>query len=220
LFDAIRTQNFIGDQALWLSGLLQNILTNSEQVSTLVWSVLQNNLTVLVYTIAYVATTGLLIWLLSTRNRSTILINRYTVRWQEKKVVLVLLAGVLFLLPPAIQTARAQNETIVYGKVYQFLEKHVTDDRKIAYFSSQRNYLFYGNHFDQTVLHSPPNPDHPTVWVKELQSQQVRFIATGPLFNKESARGQMLNDLVTQGQLTPMLGKDFSREVVIYHLKS
>jgi hypothetical protein len=220
LFDAIRTQNFIGDRAIWLSGLLQNITNNSEQITTLALSVLWNNPTVVVDTIAYIAAAGLLMWLALTRNRSTVFIINFARYWQEKKAALVLIAGIILLLPPAIQTARAQNETIVYGKVYQVLEQQVTDDRKIAYFSSHRNYLFYGNHFEQTVLHSPPYPQHPDTWIKDLQAEDVEFVATGPLLSPKSKRGELLNELTAQGKLLPVLGKDFSREVVIYRLRS
>ncbi|MFM7470421.1 MAG: hypothetical protein ACKO5P_02755 [Nodosilinea sp.] len=223
LFDTVRAVNFKGESSVWLSGLIQNLLSAPEKVIDLVMqSMGQNLLSLLVYVSFYIGITLLLYRYFLTSHPLTqwrldpsfVFSKKYRSGW-----ILVSLLLVIFVFAAA-QPIKSSQRRDVYRDISQYLEQATPSKAPIAYFSSPRSYLLYGQNLNKTVLHPLPNLDDPGRWVKKLQRDGVNWVAVGPSLHPGSPRGQFLQSLIDAGVLSLDFGQDPLKELVIYRLQT
>ena len=223
IFYVIKAQVFAGQRNVWLSQLLEQALKQPGQFIGFGLNVLQGSgLYPLLLALIYAVTS---LWIFRYKNldvRTASPLNPKTQRLKPRSgllqsaIVLVVLIGFLVSVG---SHAKHQFQAKLYREIYEYLEQTVGTSHKIAYFSSPRNYLLYGEKFQQTVLHKSANLGDPTKWLKELRQEQVRFVAVGPELNRQSAQGRFLQDLINKGVLKTDFGQDPSKELVVFRLQ-
>ncbi|MEY3869223.1 MAG: hypothetical protein RLZZ338_3114 [Cyanobacteriota bacterium] len=145
--------------------------------------------------------------------------------WQKFKPTIAI-SLCLIILISASWVAREKRDlqrTDVYQGIYEFLEVNLKQNDKIAYSSSIRNYLFYGKHFDQQVLHIPLLDDTNNgidKWVKNVRKSGAKYVVIGPTF-KDFNDFKAFYKLSEDGILKPVFGKknDFIYHPIICELK-
>jgi hypothetical protein len=115
--------------------------------------------------------------------------------------------------------ARDLNRVRLYQGIDAAIEQAIQPTESIAYFSSSRNYLFYGKHLNHSVVHLPPTPDNLATWIDTLRQARVTLVAAGPI-QASSQRLQAISELSAPGgPLRPVFGHGAERGPTLFNLE-
>lgn len=226
IFDTIRNSSFTGNSIVWGSFLIDRFQTSPVEAATTVWKLLGSNfLEISIYFFFYWTMVLLLSWLLFKQNPQAAF-KETLVRNLQTTIRTAIIIGCIGLSIGATWVARETrdiNRGIIYRDIYKAIEQNTTPNQKLGFFLSRRSYLFYGKNLDRLVLNLPLPSDNFAEWFRNLQKQEVKILALGPL---SGFRPVDLPDLTFLPDLThkkdetiqPIFGKDFKQEPVLYKL--
>ncbi|NEQ26050.1 MAG: hypothetical protein F6K28_44780 [Microcoleus sp. SIO2G3] len=127
--------------------------------------------------------------------------------------------GLLTATTWGLREYRAVHRTEIYRGIYEYLDSTISPTEKISYLLSSRSYLFYGKHFDKTVLHVPLIPGEAERWFQKIQQAESELIAAGPLEQKEIIANEAFLSITNKDTLVSKFGRDVENEPVLYQLE-
>ncbi|MGB3291683.1 MAG: hypothetical protein WBB01_01685 [Phormidesmis sp.] len=134
-------------------------------------------------------------------------------RWLYSGICVVLIVSLSWTM----RQTREANRTLIYRGIYSYIEENTQPGDAIAYFDSDRNYLFYGKHLDRQILHIPFDLENPEQWLAALRQSDAEFLGTGPrMRDKVRAAITQLNQ--PEAALVPAFGDDVAQESVLYRV--
>jgi hypothetical protein len=230
LFNAIQTQTFTGEQRIWPSRLVEQVFTQPRELLVFGISLSQEvELNTIVLALIYSVSSVSLLWLWY-KSSNTLVVAGLPISNHVKKpsnpglaLICAAIVSVVFimLLVGVGGYAKQQSQATVYQGLHEYLEQTVGANNKIAYFSSTRNYLLYGKHLQQPVVHRSPEFSEPERWLEDLRQESVKFVAIGPdsKVGKQSPQGSFLQNFLQMGILKADFGRDPSKELVIFRVR-
>jgi len=222
LFSGWRTAFFQKDNIMWGAFMLNMLWTKPQAFIYEVFDKIPDIINLFYHILLYLGLITIISCFLLNRGNNSIFLDSI-VRGLPKIKPVSAISICLIILISASWLAREQRDfkrREIYQGIYESMEFHLKENPKIAYFSSVRNYLFYGKHFNQEVLHIPlVSNNNIEKWVKEVRKSGVKFVAIGPTTNTNKALPQLTGK---NGILKPVFGKnnDFVNHPIIYELKS
>lgn len=220
VFDAVKNQTFIGDRIIWGGQIISNFQTAPLQAMSLTLRLLSaHSSSIVAYIAIYVGLMALACSILpSDRLRVRVLTQirrgfRPANRWLTGGICIVLIVSLSWTM----RQSREANRDLFYRGIYSYIEENTQPGDAIAYFDSDRNYLFYGKHLDRQVLHIPFQLEQPESWLEHLRQTEAAFLGTGPqLRNKVRDAITKLNQ--PEAALVPAFGDDVAQESVLYRV--
>ncbi|MGE5655776.1 MAG: hypothetical protein ACM37W_04105 [Actinomycetota bacterium] len=220
-FDKFRYSSLTGEQVLWGSGLIESFKNEPDQAFMKLYQVLGNQITDLMMgTTVFLGWVAILSWvLLASMNHPEILETLQKKLQPFSRGICIFICILLFSASWVARENRDLNRTKFYRGIYEYIETTTKPHEKIAYFSSPRNYLFYGKHLDRQVLCVPLKINKTNDWLDELQRKAVNLVAIGPTKSETVPLKQALPSLIGLGKpLRPIFGRDVENESVLYRV--
>jgi len=141
---------------------------------------------------------------------------RYS-RIGELVSVCVVVAAVSLLASNA-RGVRDSERTRLYRGLPRFIEGQVGPDDVIGYALSHNNYLFYGTHFDRTVVYVPARSDDRDAWLADLRAHHVTFLAMGPVRPEWRTRKEFAWVHKDDGAFVRVFGRDDRIDSLVYRV--
>ncbi|NJM96552.1 MAG: hypothetical protein HC800_04530 [Phormidesmis sp. RL_2_1] len=227
-FEAIRKGAFVAEKAIWPSQIISTFGRDPVTAIAQAWQLLTDNLAGMsVYALVYMGLLVLIFTVVGARlypNQVASVVDGCVLKRRKLSSRLCLyLFGIgicVVLLVWGSWVMRQSRDGLrdeLYQGIYRYIEENVQPDERIAYFSSNRSYLFYGKHLNRQVLNIPFDRERPSDWLAYLYRQNIQWVATGPRVPQKEY--EVLVQLNRQRQVfIPVFGKDATKAPVIYKL--
>ncbi|MEA5448605.1 glycosyltransferase family 39 protein [Leptolyngbya sp. CCNP1308] len=228
LFDEIRAIAFLGKDGFWPGKIIYEFrAAPGRSVGVIVGSLTQIDLlSILLYALAFAGLMGFLIY-----KRRIYSSNLLHYRWLTRSLKSIFSVshplacgiGCISLLCLSIihlQSLRDINRIEIYQNIDGVLEQYQASTEHVAYFASQRSYLFYGKHFNYSVIHLPPSGENLNDWINSLRQVGVTLVAAGPV-PASDYWFQVLSTLSAPGgPLKPLSNQEPDRGPMLYRLEA
>lgn len=219
-FDAVGHQSFIGDRIIWGGKIINTFKETPLQTLRLILQLLSSNSgTLFAYTAIYIGFVAFSYGIL-TRDQLRVRFLRQirrilkpSNRWLCGGICVVLVVSLSWTM----RQSREANRAILYRGIYSYIEENTQPGEAIAYFDSDRNYLFYGKHLDRQVLHIPFDLAQPEEWLAKLRQSEAEFLGTGPRM-RDRVRYAITGLNQPEAALVPAFGENVAQKPVLYHV--
>ena len=220
VFDTVAIQSFVGDRTIWGGRIISQFQEAPLQAANLAWQLIgPSSGAIVIYTALYVGLItlayGVLTWgtFKCQLLRQTRRLLKPSHRWFRSGLCVVLIVSLSW----SMRQSREAHRDLFYHGIYDYIEDHTQPGEAIAYFDSDRSYLFYGKHLDRQVLHIPFDPNQPEQWLKVVRQSGVTYVATGPRM-REKVYSAIVKLNQPSDVLTPIFGDDIDQASVLYEV--
>ncbi len=213
VFTLIRNQSFTGRKVIWAGQIINTFKDAPLVAAAQTWQLLRSSLA----GIGFYAAVCIGLMALAYRLSDRPLRSRSLKNALNRRLAVAVCIALLIASSWITRQTRDLYRARIYQGIYSYIEENTQPNEKIAYFSSDRNYLFYGKFLDRQVLHIPFDPEQPKDWLRHLRESKAPLVATGPMRpGKISEAIAQLNQ--PQEVLTSSFGQDPSQEPVLYRI--
>jgi len=215
-FDIVKAATFIKN--VWASNLIKLLVQDPNHFLDTIHDIGINNIfNIGFYIVLYIG----LIFLIYSKSKAQ-LFNRLNPISQQRITKVSISIICLLILTTTSFVGKARRDMLrkeFYGEIYSFIENNISKEEKIGYFLSQQSYLFYGKNWDRQIVYIAPNSaDTSAQWVNELQNKEISLLAVGPVKNQYQSSRELNWLEAPNGSFIRVVGEDFNRESVLYHL--
>lgn len=222
LFDTFRKESFTGQKIIWGGGLIDLFKKDPGEAWATLLQILGPHLPDLFSEAAiYLGFFVILRCLLLVSINSPVFLKKLQIIIQKSQRLIGIFC--IVLLVSATWVAREKrdiNRTKYYSGIYEYIETATVPNEKIAYFSSPRNYLFYGKHLDRQVLCVPLKPREISQWLSKIRQTQVNLVGVGPTKTADEKLKKALSSLTGPSEpLRLVFGHDVNNSTVFYRLR-